>query len=256
LLRVFYKWLKKSYRAAPDPTVFSKIRKTWTNEPRSVLKEKLNDVLEKARARANLPGASPVDIRDWGILELFYGCGARVSEMSRLDVNDLSVKQGDVLIHGKRSKDRLPPITDAAREAVDFYLKNARPKLDRSGKDQQNDALFLSKQGKRLGRQGIRKIVKKADPDLYPHALRHSYGQHRADAGDRIENIQNDLGHAKLRTTMVYIPAVSFDQLQYEHRRCHPRGRDFAKHLDRQNTNSPPPDEGRRTDHSYFEGHP
>jgi site-specific recombinase XerD len=255
LLHVFYKWLNKSKRADSDPTLFSHVRKTWTNKPRSAPKEKLNETLDEVRARANLPGASLLDIRDWAILELFYGCGARVSEMGRLNVNDLSLKQGVVLIHGKRLKDRLPPITDAARDAVDFYLKNARSELDPSKKGQQNNALFLSYQGKRIGRQGIRNIVKKADRKLGPHILRHSCGQHRADAGDRIENIQKDLGHAKLRTTMVYIPNVSFDQLQNEHRRCHPRGRDSAKRLDRRNTN-PPPDEGRRTDHSSSEGHP
>ena len=257
MLHVFYQWLNTTKRTASDPTVFSHVPKTWKNEPRSMPKEMLNRILEEARERANLPEASPLDIRNWAILELFYGCAARVSEMARLDVDDQSFDQGNVLIHGKRSKDRFPPITDAARDAVDFYLKNARSKLERPKKGQRDKALFLSYRGKRLDRRGIWVIVNKADPKLCPHILRHSCAQHRADAGDRIENIQQDLGHAKLRTTMVYIPNVSFDQLQNEHRRCHPRGRDFAKHLDRRNTNpSPPPDEGRRTDHRSSDGHP
>jgi site-specific recombinase XerD len=256
LLHVFYEWLSKANGADIDPTVFSHVRKTWTNKPRSMPKEELKEILEKARASANVTGASLLDIRNWAILELFYGCAARVSEMGRLEVDDLSLEQGDVLIHGKGWKDRLPPITDVARDAVDFYLKNARPTLEGLKEGQRDKALFLSKLGKQLGRGGMGNIVKKAHAKLSPHILRHSHAQHRADAGDRIEDIQKDLGHAKLRTTMVYTPNVSFDQLQTEHRRCHPRGRNCAKLLDRRNANPLPPGEGRRIDHPSPEVHP
>jgi len=248
LLHVFYEWLITTKGVAFDPTVFSHVPKTWTNEPRSMSKEKLKEILEEARASAKVKGASLLDIRDWAIDELFYGCGARVSEMARLEVDDLSLEQGDVLIHGKGSKDRIPPITDAARVAVDFYLRNARPTLEGRNKGQRDKALFLSQLGRHLSLREMRRIVKKAHPNLSPHILRHSFAQHRADAGERIENIQKDLGHAKLRTTMLYTPKVSFDQLQSEHRRCHPRGRNCAKLLDRRNAN-PPPGEGRGFDH-------
>jgi integrase/recombinase XerD len=256
ILHVFYEWLITAEEADFDSTVFSHVRKTWTNKPRSMPKEKLKEILEETRASAKVTRASLLDIRNWAILELFYGCGARVSEMARLEVDDLSLEQGDVLIHGKWSKDRVSPITDAACDAVAFYLENARSTLEGLNKDQRDKAPFLSNRGRRLGREGMRNIVKKAHPELSPHIFRHSCAQHRADAGDRVENIQIDLGHAKLQTTMIYIPKVSFDQLQSEHRRCHPRGRNCEKLLDRRNANPLPPDEGRRIDHPSPEVHP
>lgn len=239
LLHVFYQWLITTHRTDYDPTVFSRVKKTWTNKPRSVSKKKLRKILDQARTKAQVTGASLLDIRNWAILELFYGCGARVSELALLSVNDLSLEQGDVLIHGKRLKDRLPPFTDAAGAAVAFYLGNARDKL--VDKDHPDEALFLSRRGRKLGRGAIGIIVKKADPDLSPHILRHCYAQHRADGGERIEIIQHDLGHAITRSTEVYVPSVPFKQLQSEHQRCHPRGRDFSKHDDRSNANSLPP---------------
>jgi integrase/recombinase XerD len=255
LLHVFYEWLNKANEADIDPTEFSHVRKTWADKPRSAPQKELNEILDELRAGANVAGASLLEIRDWAILELFYGCAARVTEMCRLKVDDLSVEQGNVLIHGKKLKDRFPPITDAARDAVDFYLRNARPKLERRKKGQRDKALFLSKLGKQLGRGGMGNIVKKADAKLSSHKIRHSHAQHRADAGDRIEDIQKDLGHAKLRTTMVYTPNVSFDQLQSEHRRCHPRSRNCAKLLDPRNPNPLPPGEGRRIDRPSPEVH-
>jgi integrase/recombinase XerD len=248
-LHVFYKWLHKTREADFDPTVFSRVLKTWTIKPRSMPKEELNQIIEKAQARAKMTGASLLDIRNWAILALFYGCAARRAEMAQLKVTDLLLVEGKVLLHGKGSKDRVCQITDAARCAVDYYLKNARPQLERRNKGKPAKGLFLSQLGQNLGPLGIWKITKKAHPQLSPHILRHSCAQHRADAGERIEDIQKLLGHLEVRTTMVYTPSVSFDQLQSEHRRCHPRGRNCARLLDRPNTKLLPPGEGRRIDH-------
>ncbi len=78
LLHIFYQWLITTQRTDYDPTVFSKVHKTWTNKPRSIPKKKLRRILDRARAKAQATGASLLDIRNWAILELFYGCGARI----------------------------------------------------------------------------------------------------------------------------------------------------------------------------------
>jgi integrase/recombinase XerC len=272
LLRTFYKWLKNTRGATFDPTKFSRVRKTWTDEPRSESEEKIYESLDEARESAHVEGASPLDIRNWAALELLYGSAGRRSEIVRLNLEDLSFEECNVLLHGKLSNDRYPPITDAARDAVAYYLKNARPQLlerlnknlknkdlkskDLKNKGHKDEPLFLSNQGRRLGPGGMGNIVKKALPDSSPHRLRHSHAQHRADAGDRIENIQMILGHAKITTTMIYIPKVSFDQLQSEHRRCHPRGRNCQMLQDRRGASPLPPGEGQRIDHPSSEVHP
>ncbi len=155
-------------------------------------------------------------------------------------------EQGDLLIHGKGSKDRFCPVTDMACDAVSFYLKYGRPKSEHQDNDKKDPALFLSIKGSRLSVSMIKKIVKQADPNLHPHMLRHSYAQHRVDHNERLEDLQPDLGHADPRSTERYAPDVSFDQMQSEHRRYHPRGPEFVRLDARPNANHLPPVNGRR----------
>jgi integrase/recombinase XerD len=228
-VHVFYQWLIRTKRADFDPTVFSSVPVTCHDEPRAVSEAAMAEFLDRARAKAEGPGASILDKRDWALFEFLYACGARATESSKVEGNDLSLEECDVLLHGKRSKDRLTPFTEAARTALALYLKDARPQLQKRKKGPPDQAVFLSSRGNRLSRQWIWKIVKRADPDFYVHLFRHCYGQHRADHGERIENIQEDLGHSSLRSTVKYTPRVSFEQLQTEHRLFHPRGVDRAK---------------------------
>ena len=260
MLHSFYKKMITLKRAHYDPTVFSKVPKTWTDQPRSIAQKKLDALLDRARAKAQAIGASLLTIRNWAIAEFFYGSGVRVKELSLLNDDDVSVEDGDALIHGKGRKDRLCPFTEAAGDAVAYYRENARAELEKRAKRKRekrakgkrekrakgkrekraygkpDNALFLSKDGRRLGRQQIRGIVEDLT-NITPHVLRHCHAQHRADNGDDITSIQLDLGHASLRPTMIYAPKVSVSQLRSEHRRCHPRGRESTKNEGRSGTN-------------------
>jgi site-specific recombinase XerD len=229
MLHSFYKKMIEIKRANYDPTVFSKVPKTWTDQPRSIAQKKLNAGLDRARAKARAIGASLLTIRNWAIVEFFYGSGVRRNELLLLNDDDVSVETGDALVHGKGGKDRLCPITEAAGDALTFYRENARAELKKRAKQKPEKALFLTKHGNRLGCQQIFNIVKEVLGDVSPHVLRHCNAQHRADNGECITNIQHDLGHSGPRPTMIYARKVSFHQLQSEHRRCHPRGHECAK---------------------------
>lgn len=228
LVHIFYEWLMRTTRADFDPTVFSSVPVTWRDEPRSISEGAMAEFLDQARAKAEGQNASILNKRDWALYEFLYACGARAAETSKVQGNDLSLDECDVLLHGKRSKDRLIPFTEAARIALALYLKDARPQLQERKEGQPDQALFLSNRGNGLSRQWIWAIVKRADPNFYTHLLRHCYGQHRADHGERIESIRDDMGHSSLTSTVKYTPRVSFERLQTEHRRYHPRGADSA----------------------------
>ena len=165
-------------------------------------------------------------LRDRALLELLYGCGARISEAVGLDVDDLDRRDpagGVVRLHGKGGKDRIVPMGRYARDAVDAYLVRARPQLNRVG----TPALFLNARGGRLSRQSawatLRAAAERAGlADVSPHTLRHSFATHLLDGGADVRVVQELLGHASVTTTQVYT-LVTVDRLREVYAAAHPR---------------------------------
>ena len=171
---------------------------------------------------------TPRAVRDRALLELLYGCGARISEAVGLDLDELDLEQGVVLLVGKGSKERVVPVGSYAREAVRAYLVRARPALAAAGKG--SPALFLNSRGGRLSRQSawtaLRAAAKRAGitREVSPHTLRHSFATHLLDGGADVRVVQELLGHASVTTTQVYT-LVTVDRLREVYATAHPRAR-------------------------------
>lgn len=175
----------------------------------------LNTPLEK-QAPAWLPQ------RDKAILELFYSCGLRLSELVSLNVDRIHFREEYVRVEGKGHKERLVPIGRPAMLALEAYM-SAAGIISRGAAP-----LFLSRLRKRLSRRAIADLLEKylrlSDIPLHitPHKLRHSFATHLLDAGADIRSVQELLGHASLATTQIYTH-VTRKRLTEAYRAAHPR---------------------------------
>ncbi len=164
-------------------------------------------------------------LRDRALLEVLYACGARVSEAVGLRTDDLEPKLRVLRLHGKGDKMRLVPLGARAREAVERWLAEGRPRVARGGR---NPALFLSRSGRTLTRTDAWRRVQAAATaaglaKVTPHTLRHSFATHLLAGGADLRAVQEMLGHASIRTTQVYTH-LDAEHIQSLHRLYHPRG--------------------------------
>ena len=184
----------------------------------------LSDI-ERILEAAGAPGTA-LAMRDRALLEVLYGTGARISEAVGLDLDDLDLEQGTVLLRGKGSKERIVPVGSYAREAVEAYLVRGRPDLSASGHGV--PAVFLNARGGRLSRQSAWTVLVRAAEragvraEVSPHTLRHSFATHLLDGGADVRVVQELLGHASVTTTQVYT-LVTVDSLREVYATAHPR---------------------------------
>ena len=170
---------------------------------------------------------TPRALRDRALLELLYGCGARISEAVGLDIDDLDQEAGSVLLRGKGGKQRLVPLGSYALKAVSDYLVRARPGFAVHGVG--TPALFLNTRGGRLTRQSAWAVLRAAADKaglsvahLSPHTLRHSFATHLLDGGADVRVVQELLGHASVTTTQIYT-MITVDKLREVYAQAHPR---------------------------------
>jgi integrase/recombinase XerC len=160
--------------------------------------------------------------RDVAIFEVLYGCGLRVSELAGLNLDDLDVHQGWMLVRGKGKKERQVPMGRRAVAAILKYIDEER----QPAKDER--ALFLNARGKRLTTRSVSSIVKlystmlEGDSSLHPHSLRHAFATHLLSDGADLRSIQELLGHAQLSTTQKYTQ-VSLEDLMAVYDKAHPK---------------------------------
>ena len=238
-LRGFYKWLLLDRRIDHDPTVNIESPKTWKVLPKSLAEPEVAEMLERAALAANHPQARATALRDRAILELLYAGGLRVSEVTTLNISDLALDHGRVLVRGKGDKERIVPLGRAAIEALEAYLAEGRPHLARIGTSRRQvvaqagpqagvsssgSRLFLSLRGMPLTRQWVWHLVKMANNDSSPHMLRHSCATHMVEHGADLRSVQMLLGHADISTTQVYTH-LALGRLKEVHRKHHPRAR-------------------------------
>jgi integrase/recombinase XerD len=176
--------------------------------------------------------ADPRLLRDRALLEFLYGTGARISEATGLDVDDLELG-ADALVRliGKGGKHRVVPVGSYAARALEAYLVRARPALAAaSRRASASPAVFLNARGGRLTRQGAWGVLHAAagraglppDAEVSPHTLRHSFATHLLDGGADIRVVQELLGHASVTTTQVYT-LITVDRLREVYATAHPR---------------------------------
>ena len=222
-LRGFYRWLLIDKRIHRDPTLNLESPATWKVLPKSLATSEIDSMLDRAALAADHPQANHIALRDRAILELLYAAGLRVSELTGLNVADLSLEAGRALVRGKGDKERIVPLGRASIEAIEQYLKNGRPALQKKP----SPRLFLSARGSPLNRGWVWHLVKHSGHDASPHMLRHSCATHMVERGADLRTVQTLLGHADIATTQVYTH-LALGRLKAVHRQHHPRAKKAA----------------------------
>jgi len=181
---------------------------------------------EVARLINSVSGDTAYDVRDRCMLELFYGCGLRVSEVTALRAGDVRLEEGLVRCTGKGDKERVIPLGAVAERWVRRYLAEARPRFARG--DAAEPHLFLTQRGAPFTRQGVFVMLQKRaraaqiGASLSPHVLRHCFATHLLAHGAQIRAIQEMLGHADIATTQIYTH-VDEGLVTRTHAQFHPR---------------------------------
>ena len=224
-MRQFFRYAMEAGAVTTNPMEDVEIPRFQRRLP-VVLSEAEVDTLLRA------PSAdTPQGLRDRAILELLYGSGLRISETLALDVGHVNLVQNYVIAYGKGRKERLVPISDPCRAAVQAYLRDGRPLLllrRRPALKGRRDPLFVTARGTVLTRQGLFKNMKGYGITagiirrISPHKLRHSFATHLVENGADLRAVQEMLGHADIATTEIYTH-VSRKHLREVYRKAHPR---------------------------------
>lgn len=191
---------------------------------------KLPDVLNQVEIQAMMDAIdrdSLAGIRDLAILEMLYASGMRVSELTELTLDQLYFEVGFIRVFGKGSKERLIPVGDYAKKAVNEYREKSRPFFIKEPSMTKNK-LFLNQKGSPLSRISVWNIVKDAakKAGIYkpvsPHSLRHSFATHLLEGGADLRSVQEMLGHVSINTTEIYTH-VDRTFLHQVYKEFHPR---------------------------------
>ena len=174
--------------------------------------------------------STPYGLRDKAMIELLYSTGLRVSELVSLRVSDVEMRIGCLRCIGKGDKERMVPVGSKAITAIQQYLENSRPVLQRqTGSDARHtQQLFLNRNGTRLSRIAIWRILMRYGhragirASLSPHKLRHSFATHLLERGADLRSVQLMLGHADISTTQIYTHVIE-ERLKQIYKAHHPR---------------------------------
>ena len=218
-IKVFFSYLRSENQIPVDVADPITLGRYGRNLPHVISEDGVEKLL-------NAPPEGLRDgLRDRAILELFYACGLRVSELAELPLDALRFDEALVRCLGKGSKVRLVPLGSRAEAAVKRYLAEARPKYN---PDPSEQAVFLNRYGNGFSREGIWAIVKRQakragiGDAVSPHWLRHSFATHLLGHGAPVRIIQEMLGHADIGTTQIYTH-VDSERLRSVHSEFHPR---------------------------------
>jgi len=218
-IKQFFKYLLLEKVIEENPTAHIRTPRMKKSIPGVITLEEVERIL------AAPDESTPEGLRDAAMLEILYATGIRVSELIGIKLNDVNFELGFVIVYGKGSKERIVPIGDKAKEKLIEYLRDSRPALLKS---RDAKALFVTRLGKGMTRQGFWKIIKnnalKAGiaKKISPHTLRHSFATHLLERGADLRTIQIMLGHSDISTTQIYTHVES-ERLKEIHKKYHPR---------------------------------
>ena len=217
----FFKYLSSQEYIAKDPAEILSTRITERKLPTVLSFEEIDKLLQTPNVEEKL------GLRDKAILELFYSCGLRVSELINLKISDLYFSDEVIRVLGKGSKQRIVPIGSSAIYWITEYLQKVRVFLEKKMKSE--NVIFLNVRGTKLSRMGIWKIVNKYAQEaeivkeFHPHTFRHSFATHLLEGGADLRAVQEMLGHADISTTQIYTH-IDRDFIKQMHKDFHPRG--------------------------------
>ena len=217
-VKTFYRWLSDREGFEPTAVLSTRSPKFTKKLPRPLAEDAATAMIETVELQAR---DGWVAARDAAVVTMLYGCGLRISEA--LGLTGADVPLPPVLrITGKGGKERIVPVIDAARDAVDAYLRLSPHPVEPAS------PLFRGTRGGPLNPRMVQKVMEKSRMQLglpataTPHAMRHSFATHLLTAGGDLRSIQELLGHASLSTTQAYT-AVDTAHLMDVYNRTHPK---------------------------------
>lgn len=221
-IRTFYNYLQKNGRVKANPASGIRAPKSPKPLPKTLDVDQVSQLLD-------IPGDSWLEIRDRAMFELFYSSGLRLSELTNVNLVDIDLRNGSIRVTGKGKKTRELPVGRFACDAINAWLKirgNAVPK----NTEADHQALFISKQGKRIHPRTVQERLKHHSAQrgimnpVNPHMLRHSFASHMLESSSDLRAVQELLGHANISTTQVYTH-LDFQHLAKIYDKAHPRAK-------------------------------
>ena len=220
-LKAFYKYVLRTGKIGRNPAETVQTLKTEKYMPNFL---SVDEMLEILKVRHD---NSVLDLRDRAVMEMFYSCGLRLSELVGLDLTDIDFNQKLVKVRGKGRKERIVPVGEPALKSVRQYLDRIE-EIKKNKEDVIKKPLFMNARGGRITTRSIARIVDQLTAQsgigrkISPHALRHSFATHLLNAGADLRSIQELLGHESLSTTQKYT-AVDINRMMDVYDKAHPR---------------------------------
>ena len=220
-LKGFFNYLLANKYITSNPIEKVSLPKLAKNLPSVLSINEVDSILSKPDIENKL------GLRDKAVLETFYACGVRVSELINLKLSDLFLDEEIIRVFGKGSKERLVPIGSSAINWIKEYLIKSRPLLEKKLKS--GNFLFLNNLGTKLSRMGVWKIVDRyvreagIQKEVHPHTFRHSFATHLLEGGADLRAVQEMLGHSDISTTQIYTH-IDREYIKQVHKDFHPRG--------------------------------
>ncbi|CAM4317377.1 tyrosine recombinase XerC [Weissella hellenica] len=221
-LRSFYRFLINNELVNDNPFVGITLQKFGKHLPRYFYQKELNSMFDVVLADHSILG-----IRNWLLLEMLYGTGARVSEIVNMTRQSVDQRARVVTITGKGNKMRIVPFGQYALDALEQYLTASRPLLVQK-QQLPNEYLFLNQRGNQLTTAGVEYILKQIGKqagltqDVTAHMFRHTFATDLLNNQADLRTVQQLLGHSSLSTTQIYTH-VTTDALQQSYRNFFPR---------------------------------
>ena len=201
-IKAFYKYLLMEDVIKSDPSELLESPKIQRKLPDTLSIEDINKLIDA------IDLSKPEGGRNKAILEVLYGCGLRVSELTELKLSNLYLDIEFIKVTGKGSKERLVPIGGSAVKALKIWIENIR--VHNPIKKGEEDLVFLNRRGVRLSRVYIFMIIKQLakltgiNKTISPHTFRHSFATHLVEGGADLRAVQEMLGHESITTTEIY----------------------------------------------------
>jgi len=217
-IRLFYQYLLKNGVIKEEPTKGIQAPKIEKKAPSILSSQEVSLLLEQPS------GEDLKSIRDKAMLEIAYATGMRVTEIISLNIDDVDLDALSVICKNG-NKQRIIPLGKLSIKALQEYIEKARPNLI---KNEDEKALFVNINGRRLTRQGFWKIIKfykeqaHITKEITPHILRHSFATHLLQNGADLKSIQTMLGHSDISSTQVYMQFQD-DSIKNIYQKAHPR---------------------------------
>ena len=172
-----------------------------------------------------------IEIRDKAIAELLYSSGLRLSEICKLDLENIDLKERTCVVTGKGNKTRIVPVGTKAIQSLRDWIIYRNELLE--SKETQTNAIFLNNKGSRISARSIQLRLEKLClqrglPGINPHMLRHSFASHVLESSGDLRAVQEMLGHSDIGTTQIYTK-LDFQHLSKVYDKAHPRAKKGAK---------------------------